>query len=159
PLHEEALHRADGKRPVDVAAPAGTLTWRRADVGAHRRDRVRFAGQDVALFEPPLRGEIQVAATVRSDRAGFLTLNVALKPGSVDRLDEEFLIGVDRHEVCVPLHCTWGMRNERLGTGGSESTPDSPNGAEPAITGRAQLSATGASSCGCPGRGPQPHAG
>ena len=91
PLDEEALHRADGQRPIDVAAAAGPLARRRADVRAHRRDRVRVAGQDVALLEPALGGEVEVAAAVRPDRARFLALDVALEPGGVDRLDEEFL--------------------------------------------------------------------
>ena len=99
PLHEEPLHRADGKRPVDVAAPAGALAGRRADVRAHGRDRVRLAGEDVALFEAALGGEIQVAPAVRADGTGFLALDVALEPGGVDRLDEELLVRVDRHEV------------------------------------------------------------
>ena len=91
PLDEEPLHRADRERPVDVAAAAGPLAGRGADVRAHRRDRVRLARQDVALLEPPLGGEVQVAATVRPDRARFLALDVALEPGGVDGLDEEFL--------------------------------------------------------------------
>ena len=91
PLDEEPLHRADRQRPVDVAAPAGALARRRTDVRAHRRDRIRLAGQDVALLEPALGGEVQVAAAVRPDRARFLALDVALEPGGVDGLDEEFL--------------------------------------------------------------------
>ena len=96
PLHEEPLHRPDRERPVDVAAAAGPLARRGADVRAHRRDRVRLARQDVALLEPAFGGEVQVAAAVRPDRAGFLALDVALEPGGVDGLDEEFLVGVDR---------------------------------------------------------------
>ena len=96
PLDEEPLHRPDRERPVDVAAAAGPLARGGADVGAHRRDRVRLAGEDVALLEPALGGEVQVAAAVRPDRAGFLALDVALEPGGVDGLDEEFLVGVDR---------------------------------------------------------------
>ena len=99
PLHEEALHGPDGERPVDVAPAAGTLAGRRADVGAHRRDRVGLAGQDVPLLEAALGGEVQVAAAVRAHRARFLALDVALQPGRVDRLDEELLIGVDDHAV------------------------------------------------------------
>ena len=91
PLDEEALHRPDRQRPVDVAAAAGPLARRRADVRAHRRDRVRLARQDVALLEPALGGEVEVAAAVRPDRARFLALDVALEPGGVDGLDEEFL--------------------------------------------------------------------
>ena len=92
PLDEEALHGPDGQRPVDVAAAAGPLAGRRADVGAHRRDRVGLAREDVALLEAALGGEVQVAAAVRADRARFLALDVALEPGGVDRLDEEFLV-------------------------------------------------------------------
>ena len=95
PLHEEPLHGADGQRPVDIAAAAGTLAGRRADVGAHGRDRVGLAGQDVALLEPPFSGEVQVAAAVRADGARFLALDVALQPGGVDRLNEELLVRID----------------------------------------------------------------
>ena len=95
PLDEEALHGADRQRPIDVAAAAGPLARGGADVRAHRRDRVRLARQDVPLLEPALGGEVQVAAAVRPDRAGFLALDVALQPGGVDGLDEEFLGGVD----------------------------------------------------------------
>ena len=95
PLDEEPLHRPDGQRPVDVAAAAGPLARGRADVRAHRRDRVRLARQEVALLEPALGGEVQVAAAVGPDRARFLALDVALQPGGVDRLDEEFLGGID----------------------------------------------------------------
>ena len=103
PLHEEPLHGADGQRAVDVAAAARALARRRAHVRAHRRDRVRFAGKDVPLLEPPFGGEVEVAPAVRADGAGLLALDVALQPGSVDRLDEEFLGGVDGHEVDVPF--------------------------------------------------------
>ena len=95
PLDEEPLHRPDGERPVDVAAAAGALARRRADVRAHRRDRVRLAREDVALLEPALGGEVQVAAAVRADGTRFLALDVALQPGGVDGLDEEFLVRID----------------------------------------------------------------
>src|SRR5215212_8650408 len=95
PLHEEPLHGPDRQWPVDVAAPAGALAWRRAHVGAHRRDRVRLARQDVALLEPAFRGKVEVAAAVRADGTRFLAFDVALQPGGVDRLNEEFLVGVD----------------------------------------------------------------
>ena len=95
PLDEEPLHRPDRERPVDVATAAGPLARRRADVGAHRGDRVRVARQDVALLEPPLGGEVEVAAAVRPDRTRFLALDVALEPGGVDGLDEEFLGRLD----------------------------------------------------------------
>ena len=91
PLDEEPLHRPDRQRAVDVAAAAGPLARGGADVRAHRRDRVRLARQDVALLEPALGGEVEVAAAVRPDRTGFLALDVALEPGGVDGLDEEFL--------------------------------------------------------------------
>ena len=91
PLDEEPLHRPDRQRAVDVAAPAGSLAGGGADVRAHRGDRVRVARQDVALLEPAFGGEVEVAAAVRPDRAGFLAFDVALEPGGVDRLDEEFL--------------------------------------------------------------------
>ena len=90
PFDQEPLHGPDRERPVDVAAPAGPLAGCRADVRAHRRDRVGVAGQDVALLEPALRGQIQVAAAVRPHGAGFLAFDVALEPGRVHRLDEEF---------------------------------------------------------------------
>src|SRR5207248_2748098 len=102
PLDEEPLHGPDGQRAVDVPAPAGALAGGGADVRAHRGDRVRLAGQDVALFEPALGREVQVAAAIRTHRARFLALDVALEPGRVDRLYEEFLVGVDGHEdLCV----------------------------------------------------------
>ena len=96
PLDEEPLHRPDGQRPVDVAAAASPLARGRADVRAHRGDRVRLARQDVALLEPALGGEVEVAAAVRPDGAGFLALDVALEPGRIDGLNEEFLVGIDR---------------------------------------------------------------
>ncbi len=95
PLDEEALHRADGQRPVDVTAAARPFARGRADVRAHRRDRVRVARQDVALLEPALGGEVEVTAAIGPDRTRFLALDVALQPGGVDRLDEEFLGGID----------------------------------------------------------------
>ena len=98
PLDEEALHGPDRQRPVDVAAAAGALARGRADVGAHRGDRIRLARQDVALFESAFGGQIQVAAAVRADGARFLALDVALKPGGVDRLNQEFLVGIDGQE-------------------------------------------------------------
>ena len=91
PLDEEALHRADRQRPVDVAAAAGAFARGGTDVRAHRGDRVRVARQDVALLEPALGGEVEVAAAVRPDRTRFLAFDVALEPGRVDGLDEEFL--------------------------------------------------------------------
>ena len=110
PLDEEPFHRPDRKRPVDVAAPAGPLARRRADVGAHCGDRVGFPRQDVALFEPALGGEIQVAAAVRADGTRFLALDVALQPRRVDRLHEEVLVGVDRHVAeCLSVVRTWGQ--------------------------------------------------
>ena len=103
PLDEEPLHGPDRERAVDVAAAAGALARGRADVGAHRRDRVRLAGQDVALLEPALGGEVEVAPAVRADGAGFLALDVALEPGGVHRLDEELLGLVEGHEADVPF--------------------------------------------------------
>jgi hypothetical protein len=96
PLDEEPLHRPDRERPVDVAAAAGPLARGGADVGAHRRDRVRLAREQVPLLEPAFGGEIEVAAAVGPDRAGFLALDVALEPGSVDGLDQELLVRIDR---------------------------------------------------------------
>src|SRR5581483_10304146 len=55
--------------------------------------------------EPALGREVQVPAAVRPDRTRFLALDVALEPGGVDGLDEEFLNGVDGHELFVPLLC------------------------------------------------------
>ena len=114
PLDEEPLHRPDRERPVDVAAAAGPLARGRADVRAHRRDRVRLAGQDVALLEPTLGGEVEVAPTVRTDRARFLALDVALEPGGVDGLDEEFLVRVDGQGAVVPF-------GVELGAGGTDA--------------------------------------
>ena len=51
--------------------------------------------EDVALLEAAFSGEVQVAAAVRADGAGFLALDVALEPGGVDRLNQEFLVGID----------------------------------------------------------------
>ena len=95
PLYEEALHRPDRQRAIDVTAPAGPLARRRAHVRAHRRDRVGLAGQDVALFEAAFGGEVEIAPAVRPDRTSFLTFDVALQPGRVDGLDEEFLGWID----------------------------------------------------------------
>ncbi len=97
PLDEEPLHRPDGQGAVDVAAAAGALAGRRAHVGAHRRDRVGLARQDVALFEAPLGGEVEVTPAVRADGAGLLALDVALEPGGVHGLDEELLGLVEGH--------------------------------------------------------------
>ena len=91
PLHQEALHGADCEWSIDVAAAAGALTWRRADVRTHGGDWVRFAGEEVTLFEATLGGKVQVAAAIGADGAGLLALDVALKPGGVYRLDEEVL--------------------------------------------------------------------
>ena len=109
PLDEEALHRPNRQRPIDVAAAAGALARRGTDVRAHRRDRIRLAAEDVALLEPALRGEVQVATAIGSDRTRFLALDVALEPGGVDRLNEEILDGVDGHEGVVPLRACWGQ--------------------------------------------------
>ena len=104
PLDQEALHGADGQRAVDVAATAGPLAGRGAHVGAHGRDRVGLAGEDVALLEAPLGGEVQVATAVRADGARLLALDVALQPGRVHGLDEELLAGVDDHAGSTPLN-------------------------------------------------------
>ena len=95
PLRQEALHGADRQRPIDVAAAAGALARRRTDVGAHGRDRIRLAREDVALLEAAFSGEVQVPATVRAHGARFLALDIALKPGGVDRLNQKFLVGID----------------------------------------------------------------
>ena len=91
PLHQEALHGANRERAINIAAATGALTWSGADVGAHCGDRIRIAGEEVALFELPFGGEVQVAAAVGANGAGLLALNVALKPRSIDRLYEEVL--------------------------------------------------------------------
>jgi hypothetical protein len=93
PFDQEPLRRPDREWAVDVAAPAGALTGRRADVGAHGGNRVGLAREEVALLEPALGGRVEVAAAVRANRAGFLALDVALEPRSVHRLDEELLLG------------------------------------------------------------------
>ncbi len=106
---------------------------RRADVRTHRRDRIRLARQDVALFEAALGGQIQVAATVGADRARFLTLDVALQPGGIDRLNQEFLVGIDgqgisprgagcarlppRSDRTIALSCRHGRRDRRYRVG------------------------------------------
>ncbi len=59
--------------------------------------------EDVALLEPALGGEVEVAPAVRADRAGLLALDVALEPGRVDGLDEEFLVRVDGQGGVVPF--------------------------------------------------------
>ena len=84
PVDEEALHGADRERLVDVSPAAGLLARSGAHVAADRRDRVGVAGEDVALLEPTLRGQHQVAAAVRVDRAAFLALDIALKPVDAD---------------------------------------------------------------------------
>ena len=121
PLDEEPFHRADGERPIDVAPPAGPLARRRADVGAHCRHGIRLPRQDVALFEPALRGEIQVAAAIGADGTRFLALDVALQPRRVDGLHEEVLVGVDRHVAeCLSVVRTWGAGGTNgLGVTGS----------------------------------------
>ena len=91
PLHQEALHRANRKWPIDVTAAAGAFAWRRANVRTHGGDWVWFAGEEVALFKAAFGGQVEVAATIGADRAGLLALDVALKPGGVYRLDEEVL--------------------------------------------------------------------
>ena len=91
PLHQEALHGADCKRAINVAAATGALAWSGADVGAHCGDRIRIAGEKVTLFEAPFGGEIQVAAAVGANGAGLLALNVTLKPRSIDRLNQKVL--------------------------------------------------------------------
>ena len=80
PLHQEALHGADRERAINIATATGALTGGGTDVGAHCGDRIRIAGEEVALFEAPFGGEIQVAAAVGANGAGLLALNVALKP-------------------------------------------------------------------------------
>ena len=116
PLDQEALHRADRQRPVDVAAAAGALARGGTDVRAHRGDRVRLARQDVALLEPALGGEVQVAAAVRPDRARFLAFDVALEPGRVDGLDEEFLGLLDGQAgVPFPGHQDSGANGRSAG--------------------------------------------
>ena len=91
PLNKEALHCANREWSIDVAAAAGALAWCGADVRTHGGDGVWFAGEEVALFEATLGGEIEVAAAVGADGAGLLALDVALKPGGVDWLDQEVL--------------------------------------------------------------------
>src|SRR5207253_2357523 len=68
-----------------------------------RRDRVRLARQDVALFEAPLGREVQVAAAVCADGAGLLALDVALQPRRVDGLDEELLASFEGQDAFGPF--------------------------------------------------------
>ena len=91
PLNEESLHCADGERAINVATAAGALARGGADVGAHRGDRIRLAGEEVPLFELPFGGEVQVTAAVGANGAGLLALNVALKPRSIDWLNQKVL--------------------------------------------------------------------
>ncbi len=84
PVDQEALHGADGERLVDVGAAACLLARGAADVAADRSDRVRIAGEDVALLEPALGGQHQVAPAIRVDRATFLALDIALEPVDAD---------------------------------------------------------------------------
>ena len=127
---QEPLHGPDREGSVDVAAAAGTLARGGADVGTHRRDRVRLAGEDVALLEAAFRGEVEVPATVRPDRARLLALDVALEPGCVDRLDEELLGMVEGHEADGPLAGLGLGDGEGSGAGsgllGGEPPPPSP---------------------------------
>ena len=106
PLDEEALHRTDREGPVDVAAAAGALARRGADVGAHRGHRVGLPGEDVALLEATLGGEVQVSPAIRADRTRLLALDVALEPRSVDRLDEELLADVEGQGE-ADLYSSW----------------------------------------------------
>ena len=105
PVDQEALHRADRERLVDVGATAGLLAGRGADVAADRRDRVRVAGEDVALLEAALGGQHQVAAAIRIDRAAFLAFDVALKPVDADfgGLEPQWYGGIADHDVVVAL--------------------------------------------------------
>ena len=105
PVDQEALHGADGERLVDVGAAAGLLAGRRADVAADGRDRVRVAGEDVALLEAALGGQHQVAPAVRVDRAAFLALDIALKPVDADLggLEPQWNRGIADHGVVVAL--------------------------------------------------------
>ena len=126
PLDQEALHRADRQRPIDVAAAAGAFARRGADVRAHRGDRVRVARQDVALLEPALGGEVEVAAAVRPDRARFLALDVALEPGRVDGLDEEFL-GLLDGQAGVPFPGHRTRARTKIGRGADgRNLPSTP---------------------------------
>ena len=105
PVDQEALHRADRERLVDVGAAAGLLAGRGADVAADRRDRVRVAGEDVALLEAALGGQHQVAAAIGIDRAAFLAFDVALKPIDADfgGLEPQWYGGIADHDVVVAL--------------------------------------------------------
>jgi len=87
------------------ARRTGLLAGRRADVAADRRDRVRVAGEDVALLEAALGRQHQVAAAIRIDRAAFLALDVALKPIDADfgGLEPQWNGGIADHDVVVAL--------------------------------------------------------
>ena len=105
PVDQEALHRADRERLVDVGAAAGLLAGRRAHVAADGRDRIRVASEDVALLEAPFGGQHEVAAAVRVDRAAFLALDIALKPVDTDlgSLEPQWNRGIADHGVVVAL--------------------------------------------------------
>ena len=117
PVDQEALHGPDGERLVDVGAAAGLLARRGAHVAADGGDRVRVAGEDVALLEPALGGQHQVAPAVRVDRAAFLALDVALKPVDADLggLEPQRNRGIADHGVVVALRAalTHGAIKER----------------------------------------------
>ena len=111
---------------------------RGADIRAHRRDRVRLARQDVALLEPALGGEVEVAAAVRPDRARFLALDVALEPGGVDGLDEEFL-GLLDGQAGVPFPGPGtgrGRRAEDRRAPTAANLPSGSSGLQKAVAGR-----------------------
>ena len=128
PFDQEPLHGADGQRTIDIAAAARALARGGADIRAHGRDRVRVARQDVALLEPPFGGEVQVAAAVRPHRTRFLALDVALEPGGVDGLDEEFLRRSGGQVQVVPSRWGWGLGRERRSTASVEG-PNLPSAA------------------------------
>src|SRR6185436_127249 len=94
-----------------------------------------LAGQDVALLEPALGREVEVAAAVRPDRTRFLAFDVALEPGRVDGLDEEFLGLLDGQAgVPFPGHRTRARTKIRPGRRRPESTihPCPVHGGDPA---------------------------
>ena len=88
-------------RAIDVAAAAGALARAQETYEHAPGHGVGLAREDVALLEPALRGQVEVAAAVRADRAEP-PVDVALEPGRVDRLDEELLADVEGQGEAEP---------------------------------------------------------
>jgi hypothetical protein len=77
-LGDIPLEAANGDRSVDAAAPAGVFAGGSANSTAHGGERIGCAGDEVSLFVPPVRDELNVAAGVGRDRAASLALDLSL---------------------------------------------------------------------------------